>query len=229
VIAAFFDADRSRISAVELNVVPGELNALGDVVEDTVLREGELQGPSSPTGVSRIVDEARHQLIDLGARLEVREDFLHQLASEVEQVIRERTASGEGFRSIAAEARHQLIDLGARLTRDTMRRASAGQRHQLIDLGVDSRSGAGRALRARVVTPEQPIAAGPATPVDTGQIRLFSSRDGKSFLVAWINGRVIDYRETRSADWSPVLRLTLGEAMTVESAYSILESRIGTR
>lgn len=229
VVAAFLDMDRGRISAVELNLVPGELNALGDVVADTVLREGELQGSSSPAGVTRVVDQARHQLIDLGSRLEVREDFLDLLAAEVEKVIRERAASQQGMRSIAAEARHQLIDLGARLSRDNLRRASDAQRHQLIDLGVDAGSGRGRALRARVLHRERPIDVGSAPPVAADQVRLFCSRDGKSFLVAWVNGRDVEYRETRDADWSPLLRLALGESMTVDSAYAILESRISSR
>ena len=230
VIAAFLDPYSGRLAAIELSLVPGELPALGDSIEDTVTREGQQRDLSSPGGVARVVDEARHQLIDFGARLEIRSEFLGMLAAEVETEIRNRAGGGQGIASVAAGARHQLIDFGARLSRENLRRADAGARHQLIDFGATQGPDHRRqVVQARSVIVDTPVAKAAAVPVPGGDVRLYCSRDGESFLVAWVAGASVEYRETRTDDWSSTLRLALDEKMSSDSAFSILEKRIHTR
>jgi hypothetical protein len=62
-----------------------------------------------------------------------------------------------------------------------------------------------------------------------GDSLLLVSRSGQAALLSWTDGKAVHYRETFGDDWSPVVRLPLGEGLDAEQAMSLLENRIRNR
>lgn len=221
-IATFYDLDRRELVTVDLSMVQGEVTALADELERGLENGGRTL--SGPNGLERMIDESRSQLIDFGARLQVKREFLEAFASVTADYLRSTRPTSSELKSIAAEARSQLIDFGVQLGRGKLTRVSDESRSQLIDFGATQDRKAPQSLRARVVgrfaLPEAADAP----------MMVYSSRSGLNLLVFWEGSGVVEYRETLgSGRWSRPLRLKLGEQLSARDVRTVLQNRIEQR
>jgi hypothetical protein len=60
---------------------------------------------------------------------------------------------------------------------------------------------------------------------------IYSSPDGKSTLIAWLTptGRELRYVESQGEGWSSMLRLVIGDTLTLADAWAAVERRIQNR
>lgn len=227
VVIGFLDGETGQLASVEVRVLPGELSDLGDVLRDGVQEAGEGKDLGDDGDLQAIIDQARHQLIDVGARLDP--EVLSRLVDATEVYLGNAKAEEAVLEHVATGARHQLIDVGARLTERRLMRTVGEARHQLIDVGVRGRGDVGKPTQHRHDLQVQTVHAIAAPDLPTATWKLFLAPSGKHPLVAWNGENVVRYRESTDAGWSETFDLKLNERLDQSDAERILEQRVQGR
>jgi len=227
VVIGFLDGTTGRLATVEARILPGELSDLGSVLEDGIQTAGEGKDLGDDGDLQSVIDHARHQLIDVGARMEP--EVLTRLVDATEAYLGETKGGDASLDHVAVGARHQLIDVGARLTERRLMRAVGEARHQLIDVGVRQQGGGETPVQHRHDLQVQTVEAVAAPELPAAAWDLYLAPSGKNLLVAWNGEDAVHYRETTAAGWSATFDLKLNERLDLSAAEKILEQRIQGR
>lgn len=224
---AFIHPDSGRLASVRITMLPGELSRIADGLRNHLIDVGARYDWQSPTGLRRLADELRNHLIDVGVRLDP------QILRHVADGLRNHLIdvgiqySPSDLTRMAGDLRNHLIDVGFRLDDRGLRRISASTEPrpviEVARIEDDDRSLATQVaqvtLAAKWTRPDEAVDGG----------TLMVSRSGQAALVSWTDGNAVFYRETFGDDWSPVVRLPLGESLGSEQAISLLQDRIRHR
>lgn len=227
VVIGFLDSPSGRLAAFEVRVLPGELSELGNILEVGVQEAGEGKDLGDDGDLQSVIDEARNQLIDVGARIEP--GVLNRLVDATTAYLGGPQASEASLDHVASGARNQLIDVGARATERRLMRTVGEARNQLIDVGVRRQSGDETPLPHRHDLLVRPVLTVAAPELPTADWDLLLAPSGKNLLVSWSDEDAVHYRETSADGWSVTFDLDLSEKLDPSDAERILEERIRER
>jgi hypothetical protein len=229
VIATFANPASGRLGAVEIALLPLELEVLGDHVRDQILDHPELYDPSD---LSDLIDKMQAEIIVIGARLNFHPGILDYVSTELGGWLDEEGGSygAEELQALSEDSRQLAIDLSSQVAVTVVEDPGTGEEIYDIDLGnfFDPLNGTplGRILEVEVLADRAAPATGP------GPTRLLSSHDGGDLLVGWHDAGAgqIHYRESRrhleGGAWSEVRSLAVGGELDEASAWELLGRKI---
>ena len=214
-VAIGFVPPRGReLVTVELRSIGGELAFLADKARAVVIDWGRTN-PGKPRAA--IPDKARAVVIDWGHRLLrptaadllAKTFFDHFAGSDPELSLEEA----------ADLARSRMLDEGVAL-----RLGTAGQgTPRVLELARGDAVGS----TSHLLEVREPVRR--ALPELAGEVpaRIVLSPTGTEAALAWNEGDEVRYQETAAGGWSAVQSLTLGSALSLDEALTLLEQRLG--
>jgi hypothetical protein len=229
VVVGLVAPQSGRLASLRVSMLPGELSMIADELRSHLIDVGVSHDWQTPAGLERLADALRSHLIDVGHRLDP--EILRHVADGLRSHLIDVGAryAPDEVRRLAKELRSHLIDVGFRLDESGLRRASSGLASQaVIEVAATNEETddvAAMTLVARVSvvgTWDRPVEG-------VGDSTLLISRSGQAALLSWTDGKAVFYRETFGDEWSPVVRLPLGETLDGEQATSLLQNRIRNR
>lgn len=220
-VIGFVDPATGELNTYTVEVLAGEFGFLADKVRHQISEIGRDLLPEQPVALA---EKARHQISEIGNRLGLHVSVTGYLA---EQAYREilSAPTGEDAGVIAERVRHQISEIGARLTDRGLGRMTPKSAMHILELPND---GAADSVPTHLLSVTQ-ASVWPAPSTGTEGVTLHLSRSGREVLVAWEQGGVVYYRESRGQGWSEPHRLVLSEELDVEGARRILEQRADER
>jgi len=229
VIATFANPASGRLGAVEIALLPLELEVLGDHVRDQILDNPELYDPND---LSDLVDKMQAEIIVIGARLDFHPGILDYVSTELGGWLDEEGGSygAEELQALSEDSRQLAIDLSSQVSVTIVEDPATGEEIYDVDLGnfFDPLNGTplGRILEVEVLADRSAPATG------AGPTRLLPSHDGGDLLVGWLDAGAgqIHYLESRrhleSGVWSEARSLTVGGELDEASAWELLGRKI---
>ena len=216
----------ARLAVVELDLLPGDLSRLADEARGHIIDIGARHTPLSPDAIRSIAEEARGHIIDIGVAYHP--EVIRAIADEARGHIIDIGVHGDvgatpDIRSIAEGARGHIIDIGSKLTERGLRRVHGAQQSRLLEIGSTEEAAATSPVLIRV----KAIATYERPDLGGAPSHLFLSSSGEDAVLARTEeGRVV-YRQLRGTEWSPVHELKLGSGLDLEAALGVLKARVG--
>jgi len=226
VVAGFANALDGKLRVVEINVLPLELGYLGEEI-----REGlsSLESSFATQDLSSFADHGRLEVVNTGRRHRMHPALVDYMAEEVAREIlivgsRYTVAS---FDELVEHLRTFTLETAAPLVSasPSYARAAGGSVILEVDVAALNLAATGPAplINLRVLRALEPPSIAPR-PQGT---RLFASSDGRHVLVSWEEGAGrLGYVENEAGGWSQPRSLVLGDPLSAESAYEVLERRV---
>lgn len=230
VVVGLVDPDGGRVASLRIAMLPGELSRIADDLRNHLIDVGVRYDWSSPDGLRRLADDLRNHLIDVGQRLDP--NILRHVADDLRNHLIDVGVQypPAELRRLASDLRNHLIDVGFRLDARGLRRVTGaeGSRAVIEVAGADD-EGDGAAPAMSQVAQVTVIADWARPEQAVAGATLLVSRDGGEALVSWTDGASVFYRETFDGAWSPVMRLPVGGGLDAAEALAVLENRIRNR
>lgn len=230
VTVAFADASSRRLGVLEIELMPLEIELLGDYIRDQIYDRAELYDPGD---VASFAGEIRAELIGVGHHLRLHPGIV-EFASEQLGSWLETSASDygfAGFEDLGRDAGELAMYLTASVTASVVHDPATGDDILEIELGdflasLEAESPFDQLLQIDV------LASLPAPQIGAGTAALFPSRDGRDLLVGWkpeTKNRVF-YVESRAGveggAWSERRSLRLSSGLTLADAIQLLSQKI---
>ena len=230
VSAAFANAGSGRVGAVEIGLLPLEVELLGDYVRDRIFAEAEFYDPGNVSSFSDII---RAELIIIGLHMDLHPGIVEFTAAQVGDWLEASAADYgyAGFESLGNDARDLAIYLTRSVSAALVADPATGGEILEIDLGDFLEDLEDDSILRRLVNVEV-RSDRPAPAIGRGPVAIFPSRDGRDLLIGWSpdGSGSIRYVESRAhvdgGAWSSVRRLALGDGLTAEQAIALLEQKI---
>lgn len=225
VVLAYVDRATGQLVSLEIDLLPGELSHLADLVRAQLVDVGHRYDPRAPKRLHNLSDLARAQLVDVGYRFHP--TFVAHLADELEQFILGLAATEKAEAEIDVLAdlvRAQLVDVGYRLNAG-LRPQQDLARAQLVDVGYrHSPRGQRHDLEVHVASHR------PLPPVGEGEVFVYLSNSGEDALIAWEESEdLVRYWESTETEWTESHALRLGDELGRNEAHALLLQRIQSR
>lgn len=230
-VAAFASSTSGRMTAVEVDVLPTQLQRLADKARGYIIDLG-VRRKLSDLGV--ISARTRAFLLENGDdyQPEVARSIADQVAAYVASNGGHGGALGPGgIQNIAGGARGYIIDLGAKFTGRGLKDAAAES---------DTAPSAPRTLEI-AASPENEDAPAahifqvrsassrPAPEIGAGAVRVFASETGGEILVSWASTDRVTYRISQGSGWSDPREIRLSDSLDLNGVYEILAQRVRRR
>lgn len=215
VVVSFANERNGRLTVLDLSVLPGEISYIADRLRSHVIEIGRKK----PGSVKAIADRLRSHVIEIG-RLHPR--VVSMLSEDVySYVLAVGSEFGENYEGLA-DAVGNFAMSAATAVLENGRLGEPTDNPEILRLaaaGGDSAAGAPRLQVRRVFSQAAPhTAPAPTT--------LFSSKDGRTVLIAWDATNQVRYTESSPEGWGETLAVPLSAELTREQAYDFLEQRI---
>lgn len=212
VMVGFLNPSTHRLSAVEIEVLPGALGSLADGARAHIVILG-----SSVKTHGELAQGVKEKLLELG------HDFHQATLSYIAGEVAARVAESpdeltlQGIESIADQARAHIVILGSQFGPDGL--VNAGE-PQILEIGQSSAGGGPfHYVKVSVVADlEAPEVGGPA--------ELILSESGQSMILSWEEEGAIHYLENIEEGWSEPSVIELSEELDRETAYRMLGERV---
>lgn len=229
IIVGLIDPDSGRLASLRVTMLSGEISMIADELRGHLIDVGVHHDWQTPEGLTRLADELRGHLIDVGYRLDPQ--ILRQVADGLRGHLIDVGAryAPDELRRLANDLRGHLIDVGFRLDSGGLRRVASASSGVVIEVAPLDESGeeiassmtqiAEITVTGEWVRPNEAVAGS----------TLLISRSGQAALLSWTDGQAVYYRETFGDEWSPVVRLPLGDTLDAEQASGLLQDRIRNR
>lgn len=220
VVAAFSSTRSHRLVTVEIDALPAQLSRLADEARMHIIEIGAKH--SYPAGYKQVADLARMHIIEIGVK-GYQSEVAQAMAQQVSTLILENKG-GDALSVIADRARMHIIEIGARLSDRGLRSSASASTVQIKEVaGQGTQDGPAAPLHLLGFR----LAATWPAPETGGQpVRYFPARSGRDLLVAWADQGKVKYRETQDGEWNAVKEIALSSSVDVERAYQILEERM---
>lgn len=228
VAVAFASATTRRMISLEVDVLPAQLSRLADEARAYIIDIGTRA--TAPDARS-VADRARAYIIDIGVAFQP--EVRRSIAELVHTFIRNSgtTLDANAIRSLADGARAYIIDIGAKLSGRGLQTVNATSTTPPTIREVDpaSLTQTPGERRPPLLFQFRMASSRPAPRVGGGEISVFVSKTGRDVLIAWQEtGRVV-YRESSGDGWSDPLELKLSPSLDARRAYEMLEQRVRNR
>ena len=214
----FVDSRDGSLVSSAFRVLPQGLAPLADEARLQIIDIGAKNGFGD---LQALAGEARLQIIDIGKHLHP--SFVSYAAEQVENLI--LSSGGIGtvgeLESLAGEARLQIIDIGASFSSSGLTNLKQMVTVQAVELPAVE-AGSSHLLEGHVV------AVRPAPDLDTeAALELFLSADGSEAILAWQEGdSEIRYLESQDDGWAEEVKvLLLNEHLSAALALELLAER----
>lgn len=208
-------ADKA-VEAIEIRVLPGQIDELADSVYGRLLESAELD-------LDSLASHARAHIIMIGRKLNpdlvgiVARDTAAHILGPGAAVLAEG-----GINALADDARAHIVMIGAKLDDVGLRNASPQTRTRFTRLTTTGAQGEERShyLELRQVNRvAQPL-------FDEPPSRLFFSADGKRIAMAWHSEDSITFIEYNGVSWSEPHTVRRTPDRTLEDIYQLLQRRL---
>ena len=216
VLVAFVDDATDQLATLRIDVLPVELSAVADELEDFF--DDEANDPCS-SDVTGLAERARAHLVVVGTRFSAyARSYMADALREWLMAQRSGECAAGGRSALAQRARAHLVVIGRRALREVIVATNEEESYLLTFDGVESgvHSDVSLSVNATVVSP-------PA--LGAGATRIHIGGAGRQSLVSWRGNRELFYQEHDGASWLPRQSLALTDAFTVEQAYSLLDGK----
>jgi hypothetical protein len=212
VIAAFTSTATRRVFTVEIDVLPEELGRLADKTRSVII---DLGARYYPANLRALADQTKAVL--LAQETDLQPEVLQAIAEKAHALI--LAINSPGLTGLADATRSVIIDLGARLS--GLR--TSGDGAKTSEIPREAGTAPPHLLQFRIVSSR------PAPRGGGGDLKIFTSADGKDLLIAWTEADRIRYRESNQDGWTEIRETKLSASITKERAYEILEQSIRNR
>lgn len=241
VTLTFASSASQRVTTYDIEIVRLEFVHFGDLVRELILGSEDFD----PREISNFAEKLGVQLINIGHRRTLRSrSFLTPsvvdfVASGVTQYVLDHGTdySVDDLELLANDLKNEVLTLTSSLYSPPAVAATAQQPKRSVTaatstvtldagdmIGDGSIAMPSHVLELRFAR-EMPL---PPAANESSEMGLFTSDDGKRFLVAWLDDeQVLRYVEsTYDGDWSSPHVLQLNDNLTRDQALSLLEQRI---
>lgn len=228
VVLAFADALGRNVVSVHVGILPLELTYLSDEVREQVLA---LSDHFDPADLSSLAGIMRGEIIHIGLRYSLQPAVVDYVSGQLDSWLAAAANQYQTVDELADAARALTMGLTSSLFGPsvTLTGTDAGAQILEIDLG-DFLDGQGDPALPQ---PEQlldlKIASRRATPeTGAGATRIYTSSDGGQVLIAWETSTQdrVEYVESQGEGWSERRSLLLGDDLTLDRAYELLQHRM---
>ena len=216
VLVAFVDDATDQLATLRIDVLPVELSAVADELEDFF--DDQANDPCSGD-LTALAERARAHLVVIGTRFSAyARSYMADAMREWLMAQRNGECASGGRSALAQRARAHLVVIGRRALREVIVAASEEESYLLTFDGVRAglHSDVSLSVKGAVVSP-------PAIAV--GATRIHIGGSGRQTLVSWRGNGQLFYQEHDGASWLPRQSLALTDAFTVEQAYSLLDGK----
>ncbi|HVR95406.1 MAG TPA: hypothetical protein VMW27_02255 [Thermoanaerobaculia bacterium] len=232
VVAAFASSTSGEMSAIEIDVLPSQLQRLADKARGYIIDLGVRRKLTDLTAIST---RARTFIVENGD--DYQPEVARSIADQVAAYVLSNGGHGGplapgGITNIAEGARGYIIDLGAKFSGRGLKSAA---------LAGDDEAAPPRKLEI-AASPEDAasdapahifqvrIAAGRTAPeIGTGAVRVFASEAGDEILVSWAGTDRVTYRISQGNGWSDPREILLSDNLELNGVYDILAQRVRRR
>lgn len=226
VVIGFVNAASRRQTAMQVNVLPGELQQIADTTRAVIIDTGYRLGLTLPAGRPQLAEKARAAVIAAGGPFE--SEVVTALLDRVQSEI--LTSDASDLTSLADKTRAVIIDTGVHFSHRGLRPANeklaaSGRIDQVNPDPRHSNEAASPGTLGHLLE-LTPVATRSAPQVGSGPVEMFVSPNGQSAIVSWSLGDRLLYRESQADGWSEVRELRLSDTTSIDRAYEILDQRV---
>jgi hypothetical protein len=222
-VLAFVDARSQKLVTLDLQVMPGLVGVLGEVIRAHIIETGNRLEPAA------LGDVIRAHIIETGARMNPLD--LAFLADVIRAHIIE-TGNRLGPVALGDVIRAHIIETGIRLARDRRSGLTAESSSPVHLLTVSAPVPAPDGVSEEMLTSFiglTPMAEFPLPLIGDGEAWIQASPDGKRLIVAWSDGATsLAFREaTNGSGWSAARAIQLSTELPLAEALRLLGDRVG--
>lgn len=230
VVAAFASATHKRLFSVEIDVLPLQLSRLADDARAYIIDLG-ARSKAPGQDIRKLTDDARAYIIDLGVRRGFQSEVARSFGDLVRDHISKNVASvsdKDGLKRAADGARAYIIDLGAKLSGRGLRNAMSTAA-ALSQTEEYRPIGEGEETSDSVHMVQFRFAQSfPMPTVESGRpIEMFLSESGQGLIVSWIEGDRLRFLQSQQEGWSDVREIRISSSLNLSQAYQILLKKVG--
>lgn len=230
VVVSFASPATGRLSVVQVNFLPLELQLLADKLRSTIIDAGSPYNLGRPADRVLLARKAGALLRESSGAFEP--EFIEGLVERIEGDVTDGTSTD--LVAIAGGLRSTIIDAGARLSQRGLKPivAKFAATRRLEQINADPRRTNEPADPGELghLVEIQAVAALPVPQVGAGSLGVFLAQSGQNLIVSWTQGDRVQYRESlATGGWSEVRELRLTDTATLDRAYQILDQRVRTR
>jgi hypothetical protein len=216
VLVALADDATDQLATLRVDVLPVELSAVADELEDFFAEEAN--DPCSGD-LTALAERARAHLVVIGTRFSAyARSYMADALREWLLASRTGECASGGRSALAQRARAHLVVIGRRALREVIVAANEERSFLLTFDGAQAglHNDVSLSVQSAVVSP-------PA--LGAGATRIHIGGAGRQTLVSWRGNRELFYQEHDGTSWLPRQSLALTDAFTLEQAYSLLDGK----
>jgi hypothetical protein len=216
VLIALADDATDQLATLRVDVLPVELSAVADALEDFFA--DEANDPCS-SDLTALAERARAHLVVIGTRFSAyARSYMADALREWLLASRNGECASGGRSALAQRARAHLVVIGRRALREVIVAANEEQSFLLTFDAAQAglHNDVSLSVQSAVISP--PALAAGATRIHIGG-------SGRQTLVSWRGNGQLFYQEHDGVSWLPRQSLALTDAFTVEQAYSLLDGK----
>lgn len=229
-VAAFASSATGRVAAVEIDVLPTQLQRLAEKARGYIIDLGVRR---KITDLNVLSARSRTFLVDNG--LDYQPEVARSIADQVAAYVQSNGGVGGilgpgGIQNIASGARGYIIDLGAKFS-------GRGLKSNAIE------SASTAPPRTLEIAAEQGDTTQPAAhlfqvrkgssrrspEIGAGAVRVFASETGGELLISWASAEKVSYRISQADGWSEPHEIRITDSLDLNGAYEILAQRVRRR
>ena len=221
VVVAFAYPESRRVSVVEIDSLPADLSRLADEARAQIIElGGKPQKPSRATLASQV----RTKILEIGSAFHP--EVLQAIAEHVYKMISKADENAE-LKVVADGARAQIIELGGKLSGRGLRGSNAASTaSEIQEIATDSSAFTEEDGPPSHLIQFRLASSRPVPETGTDGLRMFVSEDGENLIVAWVDGDRVLYRESSGGGWKDSLEIKLSATLDQTRAFEILEQRV---
>lgn len=224
VVASFVNSRDGRLRVVEIGVLPLELVSMGDEIREVL---NGLESSFATEDLSAFADNGRLNVVNVGRRHRLHPAFIDYLAEEVgrEILVVGGKYSVSDYHDLVEHLRTFTLETAAPLVTASSSYPRGTNSSTILEVDVASlpleATGPAPLINLRVLNSLEPPRTG------VGEAQIFASSDGRDVLVSWQDGQGrLSYVENQAGGWSEPRSLVLGDRLSAQSAYEVLERRV---
>ncbi|MEM7350440.1 MAG: hypothetical protein AAF657_06515 [Acidobacteriota bacterium] len=227
-LVTFANPTSHRIGTVEISPLPLALGLLGEQVRDQIFTLAEFYDPNDLESYS---DKIRAAIIIMGSHFHLHQAYGDYVADQVADWVRDAgEVYGWDLQSLGDDARDLAIDVSNEVYTST-KTDPADPGSEIIEIDVSGLLGSDEPdptqaldFLVRSDLPAPAVGDGPST--------VYTSRNGRTLLIAWENeaeGTLHWVESSRVSDgeaWSEPFSLQIGDDLSFEQAHTLLAARL---
>lgn len=229
-VAAFASSATGRMAAVEIDVLPTQLQRLADKARAFIVDLGVRR---KITDLNVLSARSRTFLLDNG--IDYQPEVARSIADQVATYVQTNGGVGGvlgpgGIQNIASGARAFIVDLGAKFSGRGLKSNAVESASTVAPRTLEIAAEQGDTSRPAAHIFQVRSGSSRRSPeIGAGAVRVFASETGGEILISWAAPDKVTYRISQGDGWSETHEIRLSDSLDLNGAYEILAQRVRRR